>query len=719
MIKTKQLKLKNFKAPKHGAAWTFTRDWVVLKEAVEAVFQHAPTNATLNGLCSRVERNLKLSGPIMYSNLKALVSTHIKIERERLQQCLSQPEHAFLATVASTWVTFKRDMHLVRSIFIHLNQELVATAQEEQLWPMSRNLFRKLMFSDRTLHEHVVNQFILAVTQDRNGETVDTNVLQKIAAMCSELQIYKSFLEKALETETRSYFANEGHRLTDELKLPDYLQHVRKRLGEEEYRCNTYLQSSSREILKLLVMQTLIAEHIPFIQQGFRALMEHEDDISLRLLFSFIRSLRRLDSFFDYIVSYIKEEGKKLVANPADDAGMVQRLVDFKDKVDRINQKSFSSTSSISIITSKTMDAFRYFINTRTNKPAELIALFLDSLLKRGFKQYTEANLQKLIEKVLGVFRFVEGKDVFEGFYKEALSRRLILDKIASNDLEITLISKLKQACGSEFTSNLEEMFKDIALSTDLTTEFKQVHQEVTIGLKVLVLKKATWPPKPPVKVALPKQLLDIRQSFTTFYANKHKNRLLHWQSNLSTCVLKAYFDAGEKDLSMSLYQASILLKFNEKSSWSYSELKRDTLIDETQLRLALTSLSCGKIRILLKEPKNRLVRKGDIFSVNIGFTNERRKVKINQIQLKQTKQENEATVAKVFEDRKLSVDAAIVRIMKMRKTLQHQNLIAELMAQLHFPVRPVDLKKRIEVMLDREYMERDKDDNSLYHYVA
>lgn len=44
--------------------------------------------------------------------------------------------------------------------------------------------------------------------------------------------------------------------------------------------------------------------------------------------------------------------------------------------------------------------------------------------------------------------------------------------------------------------------------------------------------------------------------------------------------------------------------------------------------------------------------------------------------------------VAFVVQDRVFSVDAAIVRIMKSRKKISHNDLISELFAQLKFPVK-------------------------------
>lgn len=81
--------------------------------------------------------------------------------------------------------------------------------------------------------------------------------------------------------------------------------------------------------------------------------------------------------------------------------------------------------------------------------------------------------------------------------------------------------------------------------------------------------------------------------------------------------------------------------------------------------------------------------------------------------------EEQQATEERVFQDRQYQIDAAIVRIMKMRKTLSHNLLLSELFNQLKFPVKPADLKKRIESLIDRDYMERDKDKANSYNYMA
>ncbi len=50
--------------------------------------------------------------------------------------------------------------------------------------------------------------------------------------------------------------------------------------------------------------------------------------------------------------------------------------------------------------------------------------------------------------------------------------------------------------------------------------------------------------------------------------------------------------------------------------------------------------------------------------------------------------EEQASTTERVFQDRQYQIDAAIVRIMKMRKTLSHNLLMSEVYNQLKFPVK-------------------------------
>jgi len=56
---------------------------------------------------------------------------------------------------------------------------------------------------------------------------------------------------------------------------------------------------------------------------------------------------------------------------------------------------------------------------------------------------------------------------------------------------------------------------------------------------------------------------------------------------------------------------------------------------------------------------------------------------------------------------------------MKTRRSLAHKLLARELATQLRFAVSGPALKKRVESLIDREFLARDETDPSVYNYLA
>ena len=57
------------------------------------------------------------------------------------------------------------------------------------------------------------------------------------------------------------------------------------------------------------------------------------------------------------------------------------------------------------------------------------------------------------------LFKYIDDKDVLQSFYATKLSKRLIHGASVSDEAEASMISKLKEACGFEYTNKLQRMF--------------------------------------------------------------------------------------------------------------------------------------------------------------------------------------------------------------------------------------------------------------------
>uniref|UniRef100_A0AAQ5ZE84 Cullin family profile domain-containing protein n=1 Tax=Amphiprion ocellaris TaxID=80972 RepID=A0AAQ5ZE84_AMPOC len=682
-------------------AENYTEDtWLKLRDAVGAIQNSTSIKYNLEELYQAVENlcSYKVS-PTLYKQLRQVCEDHVQAQIHQFR------EYPFFCT-----------QHCQESYVVNFVKHLLRICAFRLTLCMHRRdtgleLFRTHIVSDSAVQKRTVEGILEQIELERNGETVDRSLLRSLLGMLSDLQVYKDSFEERFLTETNRLYAAEGQRLMQERDVSETVNRSvsRSRRFSSAKMLSTEIQAY-KHIMYALMSNILVA--------GLSTLLDENRVTELALLYQLFSKVKGgLPTLLQFWRDYIKSFGGEIVCTPEKDKDMVQELLDFKDKMDNVAQTCFARNESF---INAMKEAFETFINKRPNKPAELIAKYVDSKLRAGNKEATEEELERILDKIMIIFRFIHGKDVFEAFYKKDLAKRLLVGKSASVDAEKSMLSKLKHECGAAFTSKLEGMFKDMELSKDIMIQFKQNQSEPSnIELTVNILTMGYWPSYTPMEVHLPPEMVKLQEVFKLFYLGKHSGRKLQWQPTLGHAVLKAEFKEGKKELQVSLFQTLVLLMFNEGEEFSMEEIRTATGIEEGELRRTLQSLACGKARVLNKNPRGKDVEDGDRFNFNNDFKHKLFRIKINQIQMKETVEEQVSTTERVFQDRQYQIDAAVVRIMKMRKTLSHNLLVSELYNQLKFPVKPGDLKKRIESLIDRDYMERDKETPNQYHYVA
>jgi cullin-4 len=84
----------------------------------------------------------------------------------------------------------------------------------------------------------------------------------------------------------------------------------------------------------------------------------------------------------------------KIIKDPKNDPTMITSLLVFKSKIDKILKTCFND--DVTFINAL-KESFEQFINTRGNKPAELLAKHLDSKLKIPVKVSLSHNFKCII----------------------------------------------------------------------------------------------------------------------------------------------------------------------------------------------------------------------------------------------------------------------------------------------------------------------------------
>lgn len=232
----------------------------------------------------------------------------------------------------------------------------------------------------------------------------------------------------------------------------------------------------------------------------------------------------------------------------------------------------------------------------------------------------------------------------------------------------------------------MESMFKDIERSKEMTVSFKESKLfNFSVDLHFDVLSSAAWPTYPEIPVHIPHELQRPLKSFEEYYTGAHKGRQISWRHGSGHAIIIARFEKGTKELVVSIHQAIVLLLFNdapEGTPIDYPALKNATGLPDDELQRTLQSLACAHYKPLIKRPKSKEINPTDNFYFNTGFHDERQRIKINQIQAKESQEEKKDTVEKVERDRQFETQAAICRILKARKVLTEMELMEAVVEQ-------------------------------------
>ncbi|KAL2133893.1 hypothetical protein VTI74DRAFT_1509 [Chaetomium olivicolor] len=683
-----------------------------------------------------------------------------------------------LREVVARWRRWNEVLVVVRGVYSCLDRWYLLTQGGGEGWrgkqginEMGISLFRRAVFwsSKATAASPyglaVVDGVCLLVRYIREKEEGKYKELLKDSiGMLRLCGVYGKLFEPLFLAESHQYFEEWAKEMSSAYGLKVYITLVKRQLETEAEICDYYnFESTTKRQLLDDAHNLLIKKYSEkLLDSGsVGALLEAQDVESMKALYELLQLSdlqKRLKKPWE---DYILKTGRRIVSDTGRGDEMVIGLLELRRSLDIMIRDAFFKDEVFSYAL---REAFGHFINekkssstwnTGTSKVGEMIAKHIDMLLRGGLKTLPksllsdskdkadaeksgvastgdeDAELDRQLDHGLELFRFIEGKDVFEAFYKKDLARRLLLGRSASQDAERSMLAKLKVECGSSFTHNLEQMFKDQELSKEEMTSYKEWmagtgRSNGTVDLTVNILSAAAWPTFPDVKVLLPKEVVEPINTFDTYYKSKHTGRRLTWKHNMAHCVIKAQFNRGPKELLVSAPQASVLMLFNEVENdsnntggiLSYEQISQSTGLQGGELNRTLQSLACGKARVLTKHPKGRDVNPTDTFTVNKGFTDAKFRVKINQIQLKETKEENRETHQRVAADRQFETQAAIVRIMKSRKTMTPAQLVSEVINQTKSrgAVDAGDIKANIEKLIEKDYIEVE---NGSYVYLA
>ena len=537
-------------------------------------------------------------------------------------------------------------------------------------------------------------------------------------------KLYLTQFEPTFLAASREFYRQEGQRLLRDADAGNFCKVARRRFTEETNRCRSTLSPLTLPKIKSVIENELVRDHIRDVidlpNSGVKHMLNNDRISELEMIYELVARVDpKKEELRRVLQTCVVEEGTAVnnaaaafsQAQPDKDktgqekegdkaaaekplnqltAAAVQWVDDvlrLKDKYDRVLARAFQEDQGLQTALAR---SFSDFINI-FNRSSEYLSLFFDENMKKGVKGKTENEVDLLLDRGITLLRYIQDKDLFELYYKKHLARRLLMKRSVSVDAERQIISKMKVEVGNTFTQRIEAMFKDIAVSEDLTDSYRNYVTRLgdpdpkRPDLDIHVLTSTMWPIEAmaasldegsrPLCI-FPTSIETIKQGFEKFYLEKHSGRQLTWQAHMGTADVRAYFSEAKtktktRELNVSTYAMVILLLFNDLAPGAFytcEEIQAQTNIPINDLNRNLQSLAVApKTRVLIKEPMSKDIKLTDKFFFNAAFQSQFTKVKIGVVTSSKVEdvEERRDTEKKNNDTRSNVIEAAIVRIMK------------------------------------------------------
>ncbi|XP_078393701.1 cullin-2 isoform X1 [Cetorhinus maximus] len=697
-------------------------------------------------------------GERLYTETKIFLENHV----QHLYKKVLDSEEKILTMYHKYWEEYSKGADYMDCLYRYLNTQFIKknklTEADLQygyggvdvieplmeIGELALDMWKKLMIEP--LQTILIRMLLREIKNDRCGENPNQKVIHGVINSFVHveqykkkfpLKFYQDLFEGSFLTETGEYYKQEASNLLQESNCSQYMEKVLARLKDEEVRCRKYLHPSSYAKVIHECQQRMVADHLQFLHGECQNIIKQErregEKYDMANIYTLLRAVSNgLPHMIQELQNHIHDEGLRSISNLSQENMPTQ----FVESVLEVHSKFLQLISSVLNGDQHFMSALDKALTSVVNyrepksscKAPELLAKYCDNLLKKSAKGMTENEVEDKLTSFITVFKYIDDKDVFQKFYARMLAKRLIHGLSMSMDSEEAMINKLKQACGYEFTSKLHRMYTDMNVSADLNNKFtatflRQQDTVIDLGIsfQIYVLQAGAWPltQAPSSTFAIPQELEKSVQMFELFYNQHFSGRKLTWLHYLCTGEVKMNYLSKPYVAMVTTYQMAVLLAFNNSEIVTYKELQDSTQMNEKELTKTIKSLL--DVKMINHDSNKANVDLDSVFSLNMGFSSKRTKFKITTSMQKDTPQEMEQTRSAVDEDRKMYLQAAIVRIMKARKVLRHNALIQEVISQSRARFNPSIsmIKKCIEVLIDKQYIERSQTSADEYSYVA
>ncbi|XP_018567673.1 anaphase-promoting complex subunit 2 isoform X1 [Anoplophora glabripennis] len=199
-------------------------------------------------------------------------------------------------------------------------------------------------------------------------------------------------------------------------------------------------------------------------------------------------------------------------------------------------------------------------------------------------KSSTFRRTSDIISMLVNVYG---SKELFVNEYRTLLADRLLTQYSCDTEKEIRYLELLKLRFGDSQLHYCEVMLKDIADSKRINQHIKQdpEYSESDVPISAMIVSAQFWPPFKEEKLELHNRLVTQMEGYTSAFETLKGSRTLCWKNHLGVVDLEVELADRTLNLSVSPVQATIMMYFQDKSTWELEELSKIMQCPPTILR--------------------------------------------------------------------------------------------------------------------------------------
>lgn len=184
-------------------------------------------------------------------------------------------------------------------------------------------------------------------------------------------------------------------------------------------------------------------------------------------------------------------------------------------------------------------------------------------------------------------------KELFVNEYRTLLADRLLAQSAINTEREIRYLELLKLRFGESQLHFCEVMLKDISDSKRINALIQQEKSIEKVNKKftssAMILSAQFWPPFKDESLELPEKIKQHLEAYTKSFEALKGNRTLSWKPHLGNVNIEIEIGEKKLDLTVSPFNATLIMHFQNKPEWSIEELHQVMKVPVTVLRRKIT----------------------------------------------------------------------------------------------------------------------------------